>query len=123
MPSAGQVVWVSGRRPHSRLPQTAHANHGVDELTIARQPIRARAWAGERIPGPPALPMPLGLVNDQQPWGMDRDDLALPGGVFRGPLAMLAWHLPCKAVIASLSLDVRHFHQFAKTLKFASVEI
>ena len=56
MPSAGQVVWVSERRPHSRLPQSVWANNGVDEQMLARQPIRARAWAGERTPGPPALP-------------------------------------------------------------------
>lgn len=30
----GQVVWVSGRRPHSRLPQSLHVNHGVDEVTL-----------------------------------------------------------------------------------------
>jgi len=52
--SVGLVVWVSGRRPHSRLPQIGQASHGVDERMCARRCVSARAWAGEWIPGPPA---------------------------------------------------------------------
>jgi hypothetical protein len=90
IPSAGQVVWVSGRRPHSRLPQSVWANNGVDERMLARRPIGARAWAGERTFGPPALPMLLEPVNGQQPWGIDRENLALAGGGLELGLDVLA---------------------------------
>ena len=54
---------MSGRRPHSRLPQSGWAKNGVDERMLARQPIGARAWAGERTPGPPAC-RPAWIAND-----------------------------------------------------------
>ena len=57
-PAVGLVVWVSGRRPHSRLPQSVLASHSVDERMSACQTRAARAWAGERTPGPPAPPRP-----------------------------------------------------------------
>ena len=57
-PAVGLVVWVSGRRPHSRLPQSLIASHSVDERMSACQTRAARAWAGERIPGPPAPSRP-----------------------------------------------------------------
>ena len=81
---------MSGRRPHSRLPQSVWANNGVDERMLARRPIGARAWAGERTFGPPALPMLLEPVNGQQPWGIDRENLALAGGGLELGLDVLA---------------------------------
>ena len=109
-PAARQVVWVSGRRPHSRLPQSGWANNGVDELMLACRPIGARAWAGERIPGPPALPMLLELVNGQQPWGIDRDDLALADGVVRVLRPTLAgFHLWLLDFTASTPFLAGHF--------------
>ena len=50
----GQVVRVCDRRPHSRSPRRWQAGAGVDEECEASLGGRPRAWAGERIPGPPA---------------------------------------------------------------------
>ena len=64
----GQVGWVSGRSPHSRLPTRLARHHGVDEATAACPGQTPERWDGERAPGPPAPAhpqrAPKGLFQD-----------------------------------------------------------
>jgi len=39
-PAVGLVVWVSGRRPHSRLPQSVLASHSVDDEWLLAKPVQ-----------------------------------------------------------------------------------
>ena len=92
----GLVVWVSGRRPHSRLPQSWCASFGVDGRTLASQASPARAWAGERIPGPPAC-QPAWIANDMK---------TLQAAISRWRAAWLAFSGPRSRATASGALSL-----------------
>ncbi len=53
-PLVEQVVRACGRRPHSRDGNAKPTRAGVGRAAVCRDHARPRAWAGERLPAPPA---------------------------------------------------------------------